>query len=263
MILKNNLYRNSHIAGSERVMLSINLFNLVYVIVTNYMTARTTKNIDSTDSAPVEWPSVESSSINSAAEEHREEMYNLLFEYFCNYTKFPLSLSERQLIRAAFKLKKISRRQFLVREGDVCKYISFVLSGALRIYSMNERGHEAIVAFSLERNWMADWESVVGQTPSRYYIDAVEHAEILQISPSDLHILEAKIPAIEEFLRLEQRFVAVKTQERIHAAISMNAEERYQNLLKYYPEYFQRFSQNMIASYLGIKPETLSRLRKR
>ncbi|KKX49315.1 hypothetical protein L950_0216130 [Sphingobacterium sp. IITKGP-BTPF85] len=138
-----------------------------------------------------------------------------------------------------------------------------MISGALRIYSVNERGQEAVVAFALEGNWISDWESVVTQSPSRYYIDAVENSEILQISPAELHLLEAEVPAIKEFLRLEQRLVAVTTQKRIHAAISMNAEERYLDLLEHHPEYFQKFSQNMIASYLGIKPATLSRLRKR
>ena len=197
------------------------------------------------------------------AEMHRDECYNTLFDYFRSYTKFPITPTDEGLIRDAFKLKKVRRRQFLVQEGDVCKYICFVILGALRIYSVNERGQEAVVAFALEGNWISDWESVVTQTPARYYIDAVEHSEVLQVSPAELHLLEAKIPAIAEFLRLEQRSVAVNTQKRIHTAISMNAEERYQDLLEHHPEYFQRFSQNMIASYLGIKPETLSRLRKR
>lgn len=227
------------------------------------MAARSTLNDQAAVTTTTDLHAIKSSSSRSAAEEHREDIYNSLFEYFRNYTKFPISPSDQGLIREAFKLKKVRRRQFLLQEGDVCKYICFVVYGALRIYSVNERGQESVVAFALEGKWMSDWESVVTQTPSRYYIDAVEHSEILQISPSELHALEGKIPAIGEFLRLEQRLVAVTTQKRIHTAISMNAEERYQDLLEHHPEYFQRFSQNMIASYLGIKPETLSRLRKR
>nr|WP_315398403.1 Crp/Fnr family transcriptional regulator [uncultured Sphingobacterium sp.] len=210
-----------------------------------------------------EFRTTERLSFRKTVEEHRDDVYNSLFNYFRNYTKFVLSPLDQTLIRAAFKLKKVRRRQFLVQEGDVCKYICYVISGALRIYSVNERGQEAVVAFALEGNWISDWESVVTQSPSRYYIDAVENSEILQISPAELHLLEAEVPAIKEFLRLEQRLVAVTTQKRIHAAISMNAEERYLDLLEHHPEYFQKFSQNMIASYLGIKPATLSRLRKR
>jgi len=218
---------------------------------------------DQTVTERTECPAIKKISFRSTVEAQRDERYNLLFDYFRSYTKFPLSPTDERLIRDAFKLKKVRRRQFLVQEGDVCKYICFVIFGALRIYAVNERGQEAVVAFALEGNWMSDWESVVTQTPARYYIDAVEHSEILQVSPAELHALEAKISAIAEFLRLEQRSVASTTQKRIHTAISMNAEERYQDLLEHHPEYFQRFSQNMIASYLGIKPETLSRLRKR
>ncbi|MGN7204139.1 Crp/Fnr family transcriptional regulator [Pedobacter sp. SAFR-022] len=227
------------------------------------MTIRSTLDNDVTVTAATNGLAGKNASVRNKVEAHKDDVYNALFEYFRNYTKFPLSLEDETLIRDAFKLKKLRRQQFIVQEGDVCKYICFVLSGAVRIYSVNERGQEAVVAFALEGKWISDWESVVLQSPSRYYIDAVEHSEILQISPSELHALEAKIPAIDEFLRLEQRLVAVTTQKRIHTAISMNAEERYQDLLKHHPEYFQRFSQNMIASYLGIKPETLSRLRKR
>ncbi len=227
------------------------------------MAAQSTLNDPTAVTERTESHAIESVSIRSTVETHRDGSYKLLFDYFRNYTKFPLSSTDEGLIRDAFKLKKVRRRQFLVQEGDVSKYICFVIFGALRIYSVNERGQEAVVAFALEGNWMSDWESVVTQTPARYYIDAVDHSEILQVSPAELHALEAKIPAIAEFLRLEQRSVAVTTQKRIHTAISMNAEERYQDLLEHHPEYFQRFSQNMIASYLGIKPETLSRLRKR
>jgi len=227
------------------------------------MTAQSTLNDQTAITETTECPAIKGLSFRSIVEEHRDNIYNSLFDYFRNYTKFPLSLFDKGLIRDAFKLKKVRRRQFLVQEGDVCKYICFVVYGSLRIYAVNERGKEAVVAFALEGNWMSDWESVVTQTPSQFYIDAVDHSEILQISPAELHALEAKIPAIAEFLRLEQRSVAVNTQKRIHTAISMNAEERYQDLLEHHPEYFQRFSQNMIASYLGIKPETLSRLRKR
>ena len=210
-----------------------------------------------------EFNETECLSIKKTIEEHTDDVYNSLYDYFRNYTKFQLTQTHQGLIRAAFKLEKVGRRQFIVQEGDICKYIFYVISGALRIYSVNERGQEAVVAFAIEDNWISDWESVVAQTSSRYYIDAVEDSEILRISPVQLHALEAEVPAIGEFLRLEQRLVAVNTQKRIHTAISMNAEERYHDLLEHHPEYFQKFSQNMIASYLGITPETLSRLRKR
>lgn len=202
--------------------------------------------------------------IGGKLREHSDhEIFNAFLTYFSDYTKLQLSTDHRKMIRDAFKLKKISKRQFLLREGEVCKYISYVVSGALRTYSINERGQESIIVFALEGGWVSDWESVNLKTPGKYYIDAIEDSVVLQISPAELLSLAEKIPAIDQFMHLEHGAITITTQKRIHSAISMSAEERYHELLKSHPEYFQRFSQNMIASYLGIKPETLSRLRRR
>ncbi len=196
--------------------------------------------------------------------EHSDhEIFDAFLTYFSDYTKHQLSTDHRKMIRDAFKLKKISKRQFLLREGEVCKYISYVVSGALRTYSINERGQESIIVFALEGEWVSDWESVNLKTPGNYYIDAIEDSVVLQISPAELLSLAEKIPAIDQFMHLEHGAITITTQKRIHSAISMSAEERYHELLKSHPQYFRRFSQNMIASYLGIKPETLSRLRRR
>lgn len=177
------------------------------------MTERANLNNEPTVTSATAGPGAKNTLLKNKVEAQRDDVFNALYTYFQTYTKFPLTVEHQSLIKDAFKFKKVRRHQFLLQEGDVCKYICFVLSGALRIYSVNERGQEAVVAFALEGKWISDWESVVMQTPSRYYIDAIEHSEILQISPPELHALEAKIPAIDEFLRLEQRLVAVTTQK--------------------------------------------------
>jgi CRP-like cAMP-binding protein len=133
----------------------------------------------------------------------------------------------------------------------------------MRMFSINEKGQESIINFGLENNWMMDQESFSMLIPSRYHIEAVEDTELLIVSNSQLQLLMDEIPAIDRMMRLTDRQKLISTQQRVHAAISMTAEERYHNLLTAHPEYTQRFSQNMIAAYLGIKSETLSRIRKR
>ena len=186
-----------------------------------------------------------------------------LIRHISNYTGMEISLSERNQLLQAVKIKKLRKRQYLLQEGDICRSVSFVIKGALRMFSVNERGHEAILSFGLENCWVSDKESLSLQSPSHYNIEALEQTLVLQLYATQLDMLQETIPALAELAKMQDREQAIATQKRIHAAISMNAEERYHDFLISHPNYAQRFSQNMIAAYLGIKPETLSRVRRR
>jgi CRP-like cAMP-binding protein len=186
-----------------------------------------------------------------------------LFNYVTTFIGMQLSAVEKFQLQKTFKMKTLRRRQFFLQEGDVCKHIGFIVKGAMRMFSINEKGQESIINFGLENNWMMDQESFSMLIPSRYHIVAMEDTELLIVSNSQLQLLMDEIPAIDRMMRLTDRQKLISTQQRVHAAISMTAEERYHNLLTAHPEYTQRFSQNMIAAYLGIKSETLSRIRKR
>jgi CRP-like cAMP-binding protein len=186
-----------------------------------------------------------------------------LFNYVTTFIGMQLSAVEKFQLQKTFKMKTLRRRQFFLQEGDVCKHIGFIVKGAMRMFSINEKGQESIINFGLENNWMMDQESFSMLIPSRYHIEAMEDTELLIVSNSQLQLLMDEIPAIDRMMRLTDRQKLISTQQRVHAAISMTAEERYHNLLTAHPEYTQRFSQNMIAAYLGIKSETLSRIRKR
>lgn len=189
-------------------------------------------------------------------------MFDTLLQYVADYSSLNLSDEEIEVIKQSFKFKKLRKRQYLLQEGDTSKYISFVTKGALRQYTVDDKGHEHIVRFGIERWWMGDYEGFMTNTPSRYNIDAIDDSELLQISYRQLEDLKKTVPAIEAMLKKIDQRSYISHQRRIHSSISNTAEDRYIELMNTYPEFLQRFPQNMIASYLGISPETLSRIRK-
>jgi CRP-like cAMP-binding protein len=190
-------------------------------------------------------------------------MYDTLITYFNSYTTTPLSGDEIDLIQSFFTPKKFRKRQYFLQEGEVCKYLAFIVKGAMRQYSVNDKGEEHIIKLYIENWWANDRESVMKQVPSIYFIDAWEDTEALIVTKAALTDLVDHIPAMSEWLRKLDVNFAIASQRRINAAISLSAEERYHDLEKTYPEFLQRFPQHIIASYLGINRETLSRVRGR
>jgi CRP-like cAMP-binding protein len=173
-----------------------------------------------------------------------------------------LTVDEQEIIREAFKFKKIRKHQYISHEGDICKYIIYINTGALRMYAVNERGVEHTMQLATEMSFLYDYESFTMLVPSKYYIQALEDSDVLFIRQSDFHYLLNIIPAVAEMVKHYDMMQLIATQNRIFAAISMGAEDRYHQLIANHPEYGQRFSLSMLASYLGLSPETLSRVRK-
>ena len=133
----------------------------------------------------------------------------------------------------------------------------------MRQYMVDDKGEEHIIQLFIENWWASDRESQVKETPSKYFIDAWEDSDCLVVAKAHLAELADRIPAMTKWLRTIDANYAIATQRRIGAAISLSAEERYHYLEKTYPEFIQRFPQHIIASYLGINRETLSRIRAR
>jgi CRP-like cAMP-binding protein len=185
------------------------------------------------------------------------------FKHITSVTGIALSDADKALITENVKVKKLRKRQYFLQEGDVCKHIGFVTKGALRMFSVNERGHETIVAFNLEKSWIIDHDSFNNSASSQFHIEAMEDTEMLVINCAQLKYMVTSIPAMAMMFNQYQAQQLILAQKRINAALSMTAEERYHDLMHCQPEYAQRFSQNMLACYLGLKPETLSRIRKR
>jgi CRP-like cAMP-binding protein len=185
-----------------------------------------------------------------------------LFDYIERKSSVKLSDDERNLIMTRLKPKKLRKRQYFLQEGDVCKYMGFIVKGATRMFAVNEKGHEHILHFGLEDWWVGDYESFYLLTPSKYYVEALEEVDMILITNEQLQELARTTPAIAAMLESLNRGATIANNKRMHAAISLTAEERYEDLARTYPHFFRRFPQNMIASYLGISPETLSRIRK-
>lgn len=185
------------------------------------------------------------------------------FKYITASTGMALSEQDKAVITDNVKIKKLRRRQYFLQEGDVCKHMGFIVKGSVRMFSVNERGQESIVAFALENSWVSDHDSFNNSASSGFHIEAMENTELLTISCSQLQRMIDQLPVLAIMFRQYQAQQLIAAQKRINTALSMTAEERYYDLLKYKPEYAQRFSQNMLACYLGLKPETLSRIRKR
>ncbi|MEC5148243.1 Cyclic nucleotide-binding protein [Chitinophaga sp. 180180018-2] len=187
-------------------------------------------------------------------------MYEALIQYINAQTTSPLTESETDIVKNIFKPRRIRKRQYFLQEGDVCKYMGFIVKGAMRQYSVDDKGGEHIVRLYLENWWAGDRESFTRLTPSNYNIDAWEDTDMLTITHAGIAEFNA-VPALNELARGLDEKHSFAYLKRINAAISLSAEQRYAELAKAYPEFLQRFPQHMIASYLGITKETLSRVR--
>ncbi|NQX52259.1 Crp/Fnr family transcriptional regulator [Pedobacter panaciterrae] len=188
--------------------------------------------------------------------------FETLFYYIQETSGKLLSEDDKHLLMAHFKPKKLRKRQYFLQEGDVCKYIAFIVKGSARTFTVDDKGHEHILKLSLENWWIVDFESFYLLTPSRFNIEALENLEVLQSTNAQIEEFLKHIPAFSAMSNVISQNNTIATQKRMQAAMIYTAEERYEDLISNYPQFLQRFPQNMIASYLGLSPETLSRLKK-
>lgn len=168
---------------------------------------------------------------------------------------------EFEYAKTLFIPKKLRKKRFLLEEGDPCIYTTFVEKGLLRTFNIDEKGNEHILQFGMQGWWVADLYSFLTGEPSEYNIEAIEDSELLLITKSSWDLLLNEVPAFERYFRVLIQNNLIATQRRLMGTMTTTAEDRYNTLIQDFPDIIQRVPQHMIASYIGVTRETLSRLR--
>ncbi len=184
-----------------------------------------------------------------------------LIYYLQKWTR--LSPADEEKILAAFEPIALSKKEKLLHPGETCSYIYFIVQGAMRSYFVDEKGNEHIFQIRLDNSWISDLEGFFTQKPSKYYLQSLEEGFALRVSHEDLEQLYQEVPALERYFRILFQKAYSNALERLNATMWETAQQRYADLLRVHPDIFQRVPLVYIASYLGIAPESLSRIRKK
>lgn len=185
----------------------------------------------------------------------------VLIRFFNKF--FPLDEKEREEVGRLFSQRNVRRKGFLLQEGDVCKHYFFIISGCFKQFAVDPSGKEHNLQFAAENDWISDLHSFYSEEPSRLYIEALEPSVVLQIHHDDLLYLFINYHKFDRNFRIITERKYINFQNRILQNISSTAEERYTSFLKQFPELVNRLPNTQIASYLGITPEFLSKIRKK
>ena len=175
----------------------------------------------------------------------------------------PVSQQDFDLLLPIAKFIAVKKKTDLLKQGDVCKHIYFVTSGFFRMFYIDLEGNEINSRFTMENNFIVDFQSFLTQKPSRYYWQAMKDAEVIAFSYLNVQQLYRSSAVWQMFGRLIAERVYIQLNERVEMLQFMSPDERYQHIMTTRPELFNQISQFHLSSYLGIKPESLSRLRKR
>ncbi|WP_299434526.1 Crp/Fnr family transcriptional regulator [uncultured Aquimarina sp.] len=179
-----------------------------------------------------------------------------------NMSKFvSLTEGEINLFCSFLSLKEVKKKDYLLRQGEVCHSNNFVIKGCFKAFDIND-GEENITQFAIENWWLADVKSFTTQCPALFFIQALEDSAVIQLPYDKMEEVYQKIPKIERFFRIAFQISFANLQERIVKMNSLSGKERYKHFIATYPKIEQRVPQYMIGSYLGLTPVFLSNVRK-
>jgi len=168
-----------------------------------------------------------------------------------------------EVLNKYFKKNSYKKKEFLLKEGQVCRSLYFVEQGCLRMYFTNDKMNEQITQFAKENWWISDFFSFADNKPSGYYIQTVEKSDVLSIDTLSFEAMLKELPQMERYLRIIMQNAVAASQRRIKYMYELSKEEFYLHFCNSFPEFVQRVPQYMIASYLGLTPEYVSELRKK
>jgi CRP-like cAMP-binding protein len=174
-----------------------------------------------------------------------------------------LTDEEVQTITSCFRHRKFRKRQYILQQGDISRNETYIISGLTRTYEVDDKGQEHVVQFGPEDWWVGDMYSYLTDTPSQFNIDCLEDTEVLQISKANQEMLYREVPKLERHFRIMIQNAYVSSLKRISSNLSKSAAERYAEFIARYPCIGQRVPNHQIASYLGITPQSLSRVRRK
>jgi len=174
-----------------------------------------------------------------------------------------LSDADLEIMDGLLEKRIVKRKTMLLQEGEVCHFEAFVNHGCIRSYYLDENGFEVTLQFAIEDWWVSDIASFHEQKPSHMFIEALEDCELLVLNPATKESLLQQLPSLERYFRLMVQRNLSSLQARLFKTIATSAQDKYLDFLEKYPTIPQRVPQHYIASYLGISPEFLSKVRTR
>jgi CRP/FNR family transcriptional regulator len=186
-------------------------------------------------------------------------MHQALLEHIAKFVK--LTETEAQSVIGFLDYKKAAKKEHLLREGQICNAQYFIVKGCFRQYIINEKGTEKTLLFGIENWWITDFLSFQSQSPSNFFIQAIENSEVIVLERQAMEDLLLEVPKLERYFRLCMQKSFGASQVRIKYLFTMSAEERYRHMSSMFPEFVQRVPQYMLASYLDFSPEFLSKIR--
>ena len=188
-------------------------------------------------------------------------MFDVLISHI--QEKVDITTEEIELLKSFFSQRKLNKKEYLLQEGQICRDLTFVSKGILKSYILDDKGNERINLFAFEGWWISDFNSFLNEEKAYLNIDAIEESELLTISRENYEALTLKIPIMDRYFRILYQNSLVTKDQRLVISNNFTAEEKYLQLLESNPKITQKLSHSLIASYLGLSPETISRIRKK
>lgn len=187
-------------------------------------------------------------------------MYAEILKHISN--DINLTSNEEEEFTGLLSVEKISKGKYLIEPGKLVTSEYYVVKGCLKAFYRDEAGEEHIIQFAVEDWWISDFEAFFSETSAKLHVEAIEDSVLLGLDKTALEILYKRVPKFERFFRIKTTNAFVALRARVLSTLQKTAKQRYLEFCETYPKIEKRIANYHIANYLGMKPESLSRIRK-